>query len=213
MSGAPPAETSFAPSPPGQAHSVLTRAALAAFLIEAIILTAVGWHSHWLAHPQKTSGIDPSHFVEAQIFEMPEQTHLVTKEKQVEVAKPEHAISQVVDQGRKAKPNESIIPEKNEAQSDSGAPVAPTHGPVPVFTPAPVIPSYLQNQDLHASIVIEFLVTAQGVVTPRLLSSSGNEELDSIGLATAKRWQFRPGEDNHKAVDSKVRLRIVFEVH
>jgi TonB family protein len=51
-----------------------------------------------------------------------------------------------------------------------------------------------------------------GVVTPRLLSSSGNEELDVIALNTSRQWQFRPAESDHVAIDSKVRLRILFEV-
>jgi TonB family protein len=61
--------------------------------------------------------------------------------------------------------------------------------------------------------VIEFLITASGGVTPRLLRSSGNDELDAIALTTVKKWQFRPAEQDHKAIDSKIRLRIVFEVH
>lgn len=206
------ANSSFARAPQ-ESKGVIKQAALAAFLIEGVLLTAVGWHSHWLAHPQKTTGIDPSHFVEAQVFEMPEQAHLVTHEKNPTVAKPEPVLSRVVDQGRKAKPSDSAMADQNQAQSGNNPPVAPTHGPIPVFTPSPVIPSYLQNQDVQTSVVIEFLVTAQAVVTPRLLSSSGNEELDAIALSTANKWKFRAAEDNHKVIDSKVRLRIVFEVH
>jgi TonB family protein len=124
--------------------------------------------------------------------------------------KAEVAISKVPKKGRAPKPGENPLNEQN--QTTSGPPMAPTHGPVALFAPAPVIPPYLQNQDLKATAVIDFFVTAQGGVSPRLVGSTGNEELDAIAINTAKKWQFRPAEQDHKPVDSKVRLRIVFEV-
>lgn len=75
-----------------------------------------------------------------------------------------------------------------------------------------MIPAYLQNQELKTSVVIDFFINSQGGVTPRLVGSSGNEELDAIAIEAVKKWQFRPAENDHHAIDSKVRLRIVFEV-
>jgi len=60
--------------------------------------------------------------------------------------------------------------------------------------------------------VIEFLITAQGEVTPRLLDSSGNDELDAIAIDTVKKWQFKPAAQDNVPIDSKTRLRILFEV-
>jgi TonB family protein len=190
----------------------LRYAFLAAFLFEAVVLTLVAWDQHWLAHPQRPT-LNDDQFIEAQIYQMPPEAHLTAPE----IAKPapqpkEAAISKEVGKGRKAKPNESALPESNQTQSSSG-PVGATHGPVPIYNPTPILPAYLQNQDINTAVVIEFLITSAGGVTPRLLRSSGNDELDAIAIGTVKKWQFRPAEQDHKAIDSKIRLKIVFEVH
>jgi len=179
-----------------------------AFLIETLLLTAFGWNGHWLAHPQKTEQ-DTSNFIEAQIFELPPEAQLTERTKPIAALKPEVTLSKVPNKGREAKPNETV---QQDNQTQSGTQLAPTHGPVAVFSPAPKIPAYLQDKDLHASVVIDFFVTAQGVTTPRLVGSSSNEELDAIAIAAAKKWQFRPAESAHQPIDSKVRLRILFEV-
>lgn len=198
-------------------NAILVRSAIAAFVLQAVLLTSIGWHNHWLSHPQKTTGLDTERFVEAQIFEMPEHEHLVSEQPQKTISKPEAVISKTVGQGRKAKPEEASAAAQPSNVTTSGPATGPsvvaTHGPVPIYSPSPVIPAYLQSKDIQSSVVIEFFITAQGAVTPRLLSSSDNEELDALAITTVKKWQFRPAEDNHKPVDAKIRLRIVFEVH
>jgi TonB family protein len=186
--------------------------AATAFVVEFLILTSVGISQHWLAHPQKNNGLDQDKFLEATMMQLPEEAHL-EEEKPIKAPAPkEIAISKKPDQGRKAKPNENPVEDKNQTQSSTNPALGPTHGPVAVFAPPPVIPSYLQNQELKASVVIDFFITSQGSVMPKLVGSSGNEELDAIAINTAKKWQFRAAEKDHKPIDSKVRLRIVFQV-
>jgi TonB family protein len=180
-----------------------------AFVLESLLLTAFGWHSHWLAHPPKVIDADAG-FIEARIFELPPEAQLVAPEKKIASKIKEATISKAVEQGRKAKADEKVVMDENQTQS--GGPQAPTHGPVAIFSPPPQIPSYLQDKELHASVVIDFFVAANGTSNPRLVGSSGNEELDAIALAAVRKWQFRAAEDNHHPVDSKVRLRIQFEV-
>jgi TonB family protein len=192
-------------------RKILTWSLITSFALEALVLTIAGWNGHWLAHPQKPN--DESGFIEAQIFQVPKESHLVevAEKAKVVVRHAEPVLSKAVNQGREAKPDEGRLPEQNQTDA-SGTPSVPTHGPVAIFAPPPKIPNYLQDQDLNTNVVIEFLVSAQGQSTPRLIGSSGNEELDAIAIETAHKWQFRPAEKDHKAVDSKVRLRIVFEV-
>jgi TonB family protein len=198
---------------PPHDSKILWICAASAFVIEFLILTSVGIGQHWLAHPQKNSGLDQDKFLEATMMQLPEDAHL-EEEKPIEKAPApkEIAISKKPDQGRKAKPNENPVEEKNQTQASNNVSLGPTHGPVAVFAPPPVIPSYLQNQELKASVVIDFFITGQGAVMPKLVGSSGNDELDAIAINTAKKWQFRAAEKDHKPVDSKVRLRIVFQV-
>lgn len=193
----------------GSDSKILLKCTTIAFVLEFSILTFLGWQSHWLAHPQKT-GLDTSKFIEAEVVQIPKENHLVEEKKIAAPKTPEAVLSKVPGKGKKA-------PEKNpledENQTKSGPPLAPTHGPVAFYAPPPVIPDYLRDQDLKASAVIDFYITAQGSVNPRLVGSTGNNELDALALATAKKWQFRPAEQNHKPIDSKIRLRIIFQVH
>jgi TonB family protein len=203
-----------APAPLSEA-AIFRRSAYIAFLLQAALITAIGWQNHWLSHPQKTTGLDDSQFLEAQIFEVPEKAQLVSEEKIAAPKIAEAVISKVPHQGRKAKLADTAPPAEQNITTpaaEATPSVAPTHGPVAVFTPTPVLPPHLQGEDLQSAVVIEFLISAQGAVTPRLVKSSNNDELDALAIATAKKWQFRPAEDNHKAIDAKIRLRIEFEV-
>ena len=95
---------------------------------------------------------------------------------------------------------------------EKGKPLSPTHGPVLIESPAPVIPDYLKNRDLSTKVLIEFTVLPSGESQPRLLVSSGDEELDQVALSAAKKWKFYPAESNHQAVQATIRLRILFTV-
>ena len=190
-------------------RQVLIKSALVAFMTEAVLLTAVGWHKHWLAHPQKTTSQDDSRFIETEIFEMPSEAHLIESKKSSSVKKSEVTLSRRPNKGQ-VNPNPPSLEEEN--QTESGPLIAQTHGPVAIYAPAPVIPSYLQDRDIHTHVLIDFYVNSQGTAIPRLMSSSGNEELDAIALETVQLWKFRPAEKEGKVTESKVRLRIVFEV-
>lgn len=192
---------------------VFLKSLVAAFLIQVVALTLIGWEEHWLSHPQKTEGLDESHFVEAEVFQFPEEAHLVEEKKPTSTqAAPEVAISTKVSAKPQPTSTPAAAPLEEQNQTQSGPKLAPDHGPIAIYAPPPVLPAYLHDQDLNAHVVIDFFVTALGGVTPRLVRSSGNEELDAIALEAVSKWQFRPGEKDHRAIDAKVRLRIIFEV-
>jgi TonB family protein len=188
---------------------LLKKTAIWALALEFTFLTLIGIQEHWLAHPQKTTGLDPSKFLEAEVYQIPKEARLMD-ERKVSVPKAkEITISKKPDEGKKA-----LSPKLEEQnQTSSGPAMVANHGPVAIVAPIPVIPTYLQDKDISSSVVIEFLVNNQGQSTPRLIGSSGNEELDAIALGTVKKWQFRPAESNHKPIDAKIRLRINFSVH
>jgi TonB family protein len=178
-------------------------------VIEAAILTAVGWKGHWLAHPVKDQFLD-DHFLEAQIYEMPKVAHLHAPTEAVPVPKQaaETTLSKDPSRGKSSSP--APVTEQNQTQQGSGLPA--DHGPITTYSPSPQIPSYLQDKDLHVTAVIDFFVLKTGQTIVRLVGSSGNEELDALAVTTAQTWKFLPAETNHQPVDSKVRLRIVFRV-
>ena len=147
--------------------------------------------------------------IETQILQMPADTHLSGEKTDTDddeiVFNPKHP-------RRKAPPKTPPKKAEKQNQADAGPDLGPTHGPVALYAPAPVIPKYLRDQNLKTSVVIEFLITAEGSVTTRLLDSSGTEELDAIALNTVSKWKFKPAAQNNAPIDSKTRLRIVFEV-
>ncbi|MEO7164878.1 MAG: TonB family protein, partial [Bdellovibrionia bacterium] len=163
-------------------------------------------------HPHSTE-LDATQFLDAQVFEVPARTHLVEEKKVARVvkAKAEVALSKTPSQGKTPPLPPTSLQEEN--QTESGERSAPSHGPVAVFAPPPKIPSYLQNREFKTAVAIDFYVNSKGGVITKLVGPSGSDELDAIALESVKKWIFRPAEKDHKAIDSKVRLRIVFVVN
>ncbi len=152
---------------------------------------------------------DSASYVDAQIIQLPANAHLsgaaaVKDDDEVVYHQRQKRFKPLKKQEPPQKPEQN--------QVDQGPDLGPTHGPVALYSPAPVIPGYLRDQNLKTSVVIEFLITAQGIVTPRLLESSGREELDAIAVNTVWKWKFKPAAQNNVPIDSKTRLRILFEV-
>jgi TonB family protein len=190
----------------GEDEKNLRKAAGIALGLELLFFMALGLeHLPFLGNP-----FDSANYVEAQIVQLPMNAHLTG----ASAVKDEEEVVFSQKQSRRIKTKKKDMrktPQQN--QVDAGPALGPTHGPVAFYAPAPVIPTYLRDQNLKTSVVIEFLVTAQGVVTPRLLESSGNDELDAIALKTASKWRFKPAAQNSVPVDSKTRLRILFEIY
>jgi TonB family protein len=190
----------------GEDEKSLRQAAGTALGLELLFFLALGLgHLPFLRNP-----FDSANYVEAQIVQLPANAHLTG----AEAVKDEDEMVFNRKQRHKKKVEKKEPPKAApQNQVDAGPALGPTHGPVAFYAPAPVIPNYLRDQNLKTSVVIEFLVTAQGLVTPRLLDSSGNDELDAIAVKTASLWKFRPAAQDNVPVDSKTRLRILFEVY
>lgn len=83
---------------------------------------------------------------------------------------------------------------------------------VPVSQPKPSIPDDLRDSDLTADFSALFTVHPDGTASVKMVSSTGNQTLDSLALDAAKRWTFRPATRGGQPVQSFLRLRIEFEV-
>jgi TonB family protein len=190
----------------GEYEKRVRQAAGVALGLELLFFLALGLsHLPFLKNPFDSAG-----YVEAQIVQLPANAHLTG----AEAVKDEDELVFSRKQSHRKKVEKKQPPKALEQnQVEAGPALGPTHGPVAFYAPAPVIPTYLRDQNLKTSVVIEFLITAQGAVTPRLLESSGNDELDAIALKTGSKWQFKPAAKDNVPVDSKTRLRILFEVY
>jgi protein TonB len=140
---------------------------------------------------------------------IPEEAPRLKSETTAPAAPQEETLAEKPTQASK---NSAPLTEPAGNQVIKGKPMSATHGPVLIESPAPVIPDYLKNHDLSTKVLIEFNVLPSGASEPRLLVSSGDEELDQVALAAAKKWKFYPAETDHQAVAAKVRLRILFSV-
>lgn len=186
----------------------LFKAAGIALAIELAFFLALGlWHLPLFNN--FNNALNSSQYVDVQILQLPANAHLSG-------ASAVNDEDEIVFNPKKKHPKVIINKPQNPSeqnQVNQGPVFGPTHGPIALYSPAPVIPVYLRNQNLKTNVVIEFLITAQGQVTPRLLDSSGNEELDAIALDAVKKWQFKPAANNNVPIDSRTRLRILFEVY
>jgi TonB family protein len=171
---------------------------LAAFLVEAAALHIAG------LEPTSPSFIAAApEYLEASVLE-PAEAHLTAP-----ASSP--APREVTLSRRTAQPSSGAAPPENVA---AAAPPPPTsHGPVAIFSETPKLPSYLEDKNINASVVIDFDVAATGESTPHLAGSSGDQELDALALASARRWRFRSAEEHGAPVPARVRLRVQFEVN
>ena len=79
-------------------------------------------------------------------------------------------------------------------------------------SPRPEIPSELHEDCFKSCCLAKFIINPDGKTSVKLLSSTGNEELDEIALKTLKTWKFRPATLNGEPVSSTRRIRVEFEV-
>lgn len=163
-----------------------------------------------IASHHSSLDFDAVPLLEAEIIDQRPQTN--TYVKSVSVARPKD-----VSLSKKASSDQSIeSPSEPTVQPINAVGTQPaltnTRGPVVDYAPPPKLPVYLRNENLKSTVVIEFLISQVGRVVPRLLSSSGNEELDALAVKTAETWKIRPALKEGKPIDSRVRLRINFEV-
>ncbi len=193
---------------------VLRNCFFLAVAIETIILFLFG-QAFFTSDHVLSSSVMITQPMEAQLYQekAPSTSHL--RSEHPTIASPlssEPTLSKSPDVGKDVKPSElPVQPQNNQTVAVSPAPPL-THGPVSMASPSPIIPNYLLNNVLKTSVVIEFFISKEGRVVPTLLSSSENEELDQIALKAAKKWTFKPAQKEGVSIDSRLRLRIEFEV-
>jgi TonB family protein len=82
----------------------------------------------------------------------------------------------------------------------------------PIVNPMPKIPAHLHEECFTSCCVARFKIDAKGVHQVKLITSSGNADIDEITLSTLRRWKFKPAMLDGKPVPTTRRLRVEFEV-
>jgi TonB family protein len=186
---------------------ILARSIVFSTLGYVLLLLLFFWQVHH--HYSNSGNVLPSEPVEAELIEQAPKAQLY--EKTEKRSSREKTISKKVSTSAKSSALDQVFEQKNVTVNE--APPPATHGPMVEFSPAPKLPNYLRSQNLKTYVLIEFLISQAGQVLPRLLNSSGNEELDALALKAAGTWIIRPAIKDGNPVDSKIRLRINFEVN
>jgi periplasmic protein TonB len=100
----------------------------------------------------------------------------------------------------------------NAAQTNRPASgLAPGSVPVPVSKPAMKYPADALRNGETGKVVVRIEVGADGEPTAvSIVSRSGSRSLDRAAVQAAKRWRFRPAQQNGRAVAAAVEVPIAF---
>jgi protein TonB len=82
--------------------------------------------------------------------------------------------------------------------------------PEPVFQPAPAYPNMMKRDTYSATVVVEFVVTAEGRVTNAFASDSTHPGFNDAATTGVMKWKFRPGQKAGRKVNTRMRVPIVF---
>lgn len=101
-----------------------------------------------------------------------------------------------------------------DGSSQTGAPtvpLAPGSVPVAISRPAPSYPSDALRNGETGKVLVRIEVGADGEPTAvSVVARSGSRSLDRAAVQAAKRWRFRPAQQNGRAVAAAVEIPIEF---
>jgi TonB family protein len=84
--------------------------------------------------------------------------------------------------------------------------------PQPLYAPPPVYPSHLKGSGVTDLVLVEFFIDKEGWVhLPRLMEAK-NEELGWLALTAVSRWRYTPPLRAGKAVLTRARMPLRFEL-
>ena len=83
--------------------------------------------------------------------------------------------------------------------------------PVPLVRFRPVYPIQARMRGQEGAVVLEFTVDAEGKTRDiEIRFSQPGNLFDSSAIRAVKRWQFKPGMKNGRAVAVRVRQKLTF---
>lgn len=127
------------------------------------------------------------------------------------------ALNFVIDPTATAVP-EATEPTAGEPGPPATAPEKDTYesseldqNPVPISRPQPVFPYYARRRGIEGYVDVRFTVNAQGAVeAPETLAAQPAGVFESEALRAIRRWRFKPGIRDRKAVAARMQIRIRF---
>ncbi len=105
------------------------------------------------------------------------------------------------------------IADATQQDNRPDAALAPGSVPVPISKPAMKYPADALRNNETGKVVVRIEVGADGEPTAvSIVTRSGSRSLDRAAVQAAKRWRFRPAQQNGRAVAAAVEVPIVFSL-
>lgn len=82
--------------------------------------------------------------------------------------------------------------------------------PVPYLRIAPTYPADLKADRIRGHVNVIFIVDAEGAVMDPIVEESSHSGFDEAALKAVRKWKFKPGFFDNKAVNTRVRLPMDF---
>lgn len=86
-----------------------------------------------------------------------------------------------------------------------------TRAPRPVSQRAPTYPPELRRAGISGTVVLMFVVRADGTTSNITVERSDNPAFEEPAIRAVRKWRFDPGEKDGKAVNTRVRIPIPFK--
>ncbi len=123
------------------------------------------------------------------------------------------ALSDYPDQGSEA-PKQGLAAAGTElGQPGPSGPAVQLAIPLYLKNPRPEYPELARRRRFQGTVLLEVLVKKDGRPGDVKISrSSGHPSLDRAALAAVKKWVFKPGSKNGKAMEMRVKIPIRFQL-
>jgi periplasmic protein TonB len=84
--------------------------------------------------------------------------------------------------------------------------------PVPIKRTTPDYPSDMKKKRISGEVQLSFIVETDGSVREAEVRTTTDEKFNKAAVNAVKKWQFKPGTKDGKAVRCRVVLPIMFSI-
>jgi periplasmic protein TonB len=112
----------------------------------------------------------------------------------------------------------SAIPEQGQAAAETepgpSGPAAQMAIPLYLENPRPKYPELARRRRFQGTVIVEVLVKKDGTAGDvKVSKSSGHRSLDRAALEAVKKWIFKPGSENGRVVNMRVKIPVRFHLN
>ncbi len=109
-----------------------------------------------------------------------------------------------------------VIPPQGAFAGPEGPPTFNLHDlsqpPVPTATPRPQYPFAMRSAGIEGTVMVDFIVDEHGVVQHVIALEGPTNEFKVAAVESLRRWRFRPGIKDGRAVRTHMQIPLVFSL-